>query len=207
MCKRIVSGYLLEKKLSEEVEAFAKCQNYVFLGNQIRLDGNRRWPFDCGIKINDRKILFEFDGDRHYTDGLVFYRDIQKTVLAKSEGFEVIRFPFWIQLNTETLSYYLNMKISNHEIVTTFPHGFIADKATLPSSFCVKGYQRFVQEFESLPSNIICSVLASLKYQSEKRNIPYKYIAGDIPAGITCDEVDFKKCYEYINAYEKKNDA
>lgn len=192
-----VNDYLIESKLANEIEKFSHYNNYNFIGRQIRLNSNRRWAFDFGIEIGNRKILVEFDGDLHYTNSLSFYRDIQKNEIAELEGYEVIRIPYWVQLNTQTLEYYFKVKSKYYKIETNFPHGFISKKATLPGSFCNYGFGRFTNELQDLPYNIQINVISSILYQSKIRNIPIEFIANEV---ICMNEI-YKKNIELIENY------
>ena len=65
--------------------------NYVLnkIGNKIRPD------YLC----KELKLIVEFDGYHHYLDPYVIYKDNINTELLKDLGYNVIRIPFYIQLD------------------------------------------------------------------------------------------------------------
>jgi len=117
------------------------------------------------------KIATEFDGDKHYCDIRTIKRDNDKDLLAKRIGIKVVRIPYWVQLTTETLQYFFNIR--GIEVKQDFPHGFIDKKAVLPASYCELGIERFIYEFRRLPKNVQDRITKSLKDSSEKNGIEY----------------------------------
>jgi hypothetical protein len=202
-----IIGYINEQKfvyfIHEMIKHLSVESNaFKFLGSQMRFDDNKRFAFDCGFIFNDKKYLVEFDGYRHYTDALAMYRDNQKDIIAERNGFTLVRFPYWLQLNTETFNLLFGQR-TEFRIITTYPYGFISDKAVLPCNYCCYGYKRFLNEFDKLPKSIQDEITCSLIYQSNKKELPIKYIFPD------CDNFPIKVSdyiceINFINGYPYK---
>lgn len=161
-----VEGYLVQKKLEEAIRTVTKSG---WRGREVNVPGTRyRW--DMMYELNGTSIAVEFDGDEHYRDTRKIRVDREKDKIAEQEGYSVVRFPYWVQLTTQTLQFYFGL---DAEIIQDFQHGFISIKARLPASFCELGVSRFKTELDRLPQNIRGDVLNSLRKWSEEYGIEY----------------------------------
>lgn len=167
----IITGYITQQKLSDffKLNIIPK-ENW--LGEEIKIG---KYRYDFGYIYNSVKWLVEFDGYQHYTDALQIRRDEIKTKLANDNGFVLIRFPYWLQLTTQTLKLFFNI---DGEVIQNYPHGFIDKKAVLSASFCELGIERFLDELKTLPSNIQEDVYISLHKKSIKYGHRYVYCKG-----------------------------
>ncbi|MFV0518818.1 MAG: hypothetical protein ACK5LY_00960, partial [Lachnospirales bacterium] len=80
--------------------------------------------WDHYIKIDNRKILVEFDGEQHYTKISNFINDEKYELIALQLGYEIVRIPYFIQLNTELINYFFKTKLKNTIIINSFFQGF-----------------------------------------------------------------------------------
>jgi hypothetical protein len=153
----IVDGYLNQSKLQIILSEIFGEQN-IEIEKRV-LNSRCRWDFF----IKNENIIIEFDGDSHYRDALTIMRDEYKDNIAKSLNYNIIRIPYWIQLNNETLKFYFGEKISSDiNIIQNYKHGFISNKAILPASFCELGIKRFLTELTILPKEIQIEIKNSL---------------------------------------------
>lgn len=155
----VINGHLTQKTLQSALIHFLGEKS--FLGSEMRL-GDTRKRLDMVFEINGEKLVVEFDGDLHYKESLVLKRDMEKDSVAKELGYKLVRFPYWIQLTTQTLETFFGIR---GEVCQDFPHGFISTKS-FPASFCNLGLERFFKELESLPENVREDVLFSLRERS-----------------------------------------
>ena len=114
-------------------------------------------------------LLVEFDGDEHYRHTLKIKADIEKDEAASVSGYKVVRFPYWVQLTTETLCHYFGL---DAQVVQDFPHGFIVTKI-FPASFCELGVERFRGELERLPGGVRAAVVKSLWDRAKEHGRKY----------------------------------
>src|SRR5690242_12142575 len=94
--------------------------------------------------------VVEYDGDEHYRNSLKIKADRAKDEAARTLGYQVVRFPYWVQLDTTTLRHYFGLEAEIHQ---SFPHGFITTKL-FPASFCELGIERFRSELAALPAAV-----------------------------------------------------
>lgn len=162
----MIDGYLVQKKLESVLQTIVGELSWV--GKEIRVEDTRfRW--DIVYKQNERMVAVEFDGSNHYRHSLNIKRDNEKDVIAQKSGIKVVRFPYWIQLTTETLRSYFNLDAT---IKQNFPHGFIATK-DFPASFCELGIRRFKNEYDHLSPNVQNAVANSLRDRITEYGLEY----------------------------------
>lgn len=159
-----VVGFLREARLAEIVGALAPAA----FATQFKLEG-RQFRWDIKYETDRGRYLVEYDGDEHYRNTVVIRNDAEKDRIAKANGYTSIRFPYWLQLDTFTLSYFFGLE---GHIEQTFPHGFITTKL-FPASFCEMGLQRFQREYASLPQHLQQAVLASLEQRASEYGAEY----------------------------------
>lgn len=159
-----IEGYLTQKKLGDFLRHYLEERGVLeTLETEKRVpDTRRRWDFY--YELDGKRIVVEFDGDRHYCNSMTIMSDHIKNQIAEYNCIETIRIPYFIQLNSQTFEYYFGEK---YGIETDFAHGFITTKV-FPASFCTLGLKRYESEMASLPDNITGDVKSSLKEQCDK---------------------------------------
>lgn len=161
-----INGYLLQAKLEKALKEIVGDK--AWRGSEVRLPtGRRRW--DMSYELDGTIYVVEFDGDAHYRDSLKIKIDNEKDAVAREHSIRVIRFPYWVQLTSETLAHYFGLVAT---ISQDFPHGFISTKV-FPASFCELGIERFRHEMASLPAQVKDSVIASLNHRSTEHGVDY----------------------------------
>ena len=140
-----------------------------------------KYKSDIQFNIDDKKYVVEFDGDSHYCNPDVMRRDRYKDDILFTLGFNIIRIPYWVQLNSETFEMFFKFKYPDN-ILQTYPHGFIDKKAKTPAHFCVDGIDKFntmiflmAEHNPSLVLEIIRSLSNHSKYKNMNDLIPIKY--------------------------------
>jgi len=160
-----IDGYLTESKLSKALQDLLPDH---WLGEQVPL-ANTRQRWDMAFKAEGKITVVEYDGDEHYRHSMKIKADRAKDEVARSQGWQVVRFPYWIQLDTATLAHFFSLDV---KIEQSFPHGFITTKL-FPASFCELGIERFRAELQSLPTEIREAVIASLRERVAEHGIEY----------------------------------
>lgn len=131
-------------------------------------------------RIEDIKLIVEFDGDSHFTSSNTILNDISKDYVYKNMGYNIIRIPYWIQLDDvvlwELFNDYLKKETTEwsfyEDIASEYPLGFIDKKAKLPSDYSELGLERYYELYN---------------FYSQKVDKFYKYR----------DFTLYEKCFEY----------
>lgn len=118
--------------------------------------------------LKNKKIIIEYDGPTHYTQTNIILKDEIKDMIYKTLNYEIIRIPYFIQLNQEILYKYFN--ISDPVVYTSYPHGFIHPNVILPEDFCFKGLIKFFKNIKFF--NVEKEIKQNLNKNS-KVNIKY----------------------------------
>jgi transposase-like protein len=122
------------------------------------------------VRIDDLKLIVEFDGFRHYTKAEVIYSDRLKERIYKQAGYKIIRIPYFVQMDSELVSYYFKDYISDLRPYNDYPHGFIDNAVIWPSDFCIDGIDVFINDL------LILSRYCPLAFKSIIDNIQDKII-------------------------------
>src|SRR5262245_54359863 len=97
-----IDGYLIESKLAAALQRIVPDG---WLGDQVHVDGSRyRW--DMSYQIDGTVSVVEYDGDEHYRHSMKIKADRAKDEIARTNGYKVVRFPYWIQLDSLSLKHY-----------------------------------------------------------------------------------------------------
>ncbi len=135
-----IEGFLLQRKLDS---ALRQIVGKSWFGTEVKVEGARyRW--DMAYTRSGQTVVVEFDGDEHYRDTRKIRVDRIKDEIASENGYSVVRFPYWVQLTTETLWHYFGLQAN---VIQDFAHGFIDRRAKLPASFCELGIDRFKESW------------------------------------------------------------
>jgi hypothetical protein len=186
-----LTEYITEKTLGNILVAWAGEENVKF---QPMLTGTRM-RHDFEVKKDGVTYSVEFNGDSHYRDPSVIYRDWVKEEISKNFGRKVVQIPYFIQLNTETFKIFFD---ADFEIETTYPHGFVATKM-LPASFCPLGYNRALADLQKMPASVQADVMASLKIKAEKLGDPWVYHINHIDLPETNERISWGEFVKRAN--------
>lgn len=114
-----------------------------------------------------KKLVVEFDGYQHYTQSKVILSDSSKTKLLTDAGYKVVRWPYFVQLDSRSVYEYFGLDL---DIEQKYPHGFIDSKCVLPADFCIAGHHRFLNDlrnfktYMSIGKEIFASLQTKLDY-------------------------------------------
>lgn len=160
-----IDGYLTEAKLAKGLKEIVPDG---WLGDQVPVaDTKHRW--DMSLRIGGEIFVVEYDGDEHYRHSIKIKADRAKDEIARAHGWRVIRFPYWVQLDSLTLKHYFGLEAV---IEQSFPHGFITTKL-FPASFCELGIERFRAELAALPGAVRDAVISSLRERIIEHGLQY----------------------------------
>ena len=181
--------------------------NWEYVSQEYKIDQKyngkslKRKAWDYFIKINGRKILVEFDGSQHYSEINRLRRDEGYQQIAEALGFEVIRIPYFIQLDTKLIEYYFHVELKNTIVEHSFLQGFRVNgrelipefkdtkaekfrntlkyKCDLQTNFNQLGLNRFESEMMDLSSHgfneIVSEIKESLECRANDWGWPMKY--------------------------------
>lgn len=96
--------------------------------------------------IPKHKLIVEYDGPHHYTSSEAILRDDKKDQSAESLGIKVLRVPYFIQLDFDTLLQFIgdDDNLGNlSDFYLYYPDGFVHPECVLPADFCEAGIDKF----------------------------------------------------------------
>jgi hypothetical protein len=154
---------LIITKLSEEV--LGSVLEYTYLGATIK--GQRRIKvldktmiIDYEVKCEGQVLYFEFDGPTHYTSSATQVRDRLLAEYCDIEGIQLVRIPYFIQVNYCTQGYLL--PLSTGEVFSEYTPGFHDPKIVYPGNYNSYGWTLFIEQLESYDSNTKQRIIDSL---------------------------------------------
>jgi hypothetical protein len=166
MTEIAIEGYLTQPKLAA---ALKQVVGESWIGEEVAVAAGSRRKWDMAYRSAGGTVVVEYDGDPHYWNSIRMKIDREKDKAAADLGYRVVRFPYWIQLTSETLRHFFGLSA---EIRQDFPHGFITTKI-FPASFCEMGVERFVRELRDLPSGVRLAVVQSLRDRAQEHGVEY----------------------------------
>jgi hypothetical protein len=166
MTEIAIEGYLTQPKLAA---ALKQVVGERWIGEEVAVAAGSRRKWDMAYHPAGGMVVVEYDGDPHYCNTIRIKADREKDCAAADLGYKVVRFPYWIQLTSDTLGHYFSLTA---EIKQDFPHGFITTKI-FPASFCEMGVERFGLELQNLPTGVRLAVVQSLRDRAQEHGIEY----------------------------------
>ncbi len=133
----------MDKKYLTERALVDKLSNYI--DKDLIIHNKKFLSYRPDIRVDSLKLIIEFDGYRHYNNSNIIIKDYQKDIDYKTNGYRIVRIPYFIQWCNELVTDILNKQVTN--IIQEYPHGFIDEKAMLPADFCWLGIQRFKEDW------------------------------------------------------------
>ena len=168
-------NYLTEDSLEEFLKQI--YPNKEIIRNKIVPNSNLKSRLD--FRIEEEKLIVEFDGYRHYNSYETQLRDEIKYHHYTYMGYKVIRIPYFIQLSIEVILKLFDIHLPDFE--QKYPHGFIDKKALTPLDFNYKGLLKFRDDLIIFEKEITEDILYSLVNTPEKRgNFHFYYKIFDI---------------------------
>lgn len=169
--------WLTENTLGDKLSILFK--NATIQHNKaISINGKKYIP-DYMIEYNHKKIIVEFDGFQHYTNGIQVYKDICRKITFNNNDYIFISIPYYYQLTSAIIKYLFKNILDNYDnndLSDGFPCGFIHPKATLPCMYCNSGLERFTRELKDLTENglrqEINDIYTSISSRATLLNIP-----------------------------------
>ena len=143
---------IAEKEIKEILKKISYSETLSeqgWLGGELKLP-NLEQGWEIAFKYGEQIFVVEYDDDKHYRNTLTIKADLEKDRISKELGYEIIRVPYWIAMDTIMVEYYFGIEF---DVETTNKHGFTEDDL-FPASFCEKGIERFNQEYDELPNKV-----------------------------------------------------
>ena len=149
-------GYLTEAKLGVLLEDSFKAS---FIHNKCFIGKTRP-----DYRNDELKLIVEFDGWQHYTKASQVLADQEKDKAEMSLGYNVIRWPWFVQWSSETVKHFLGIDVIVKQV---YPHGFNDKTCVLPADFCELGIKKFKKDLASLDGNVKDCIVSSLIAKAE----------------------------------------
>lgn len=160
-----IESYLTETKLAGAIQQLVSDG---WAGGQVSRPSSRR-RFDTAFRASGETALVEYDGDERYRDSLKIKADRQEDAIATANGFQLVRVPYWVQLDNVTSRHWFGREA---DIVQSFPHGFITTKF-FPPSYCELGIGKFRRGLELSLAAVRAAVVASLRDRVADYGVEY----------------------------------
>jgi hypothetical protein len=159
-----------------------KCLSEIFTGSEIThnkcIKGLNKLRPDYFIE--DKNIVVEFHGPRHFKEIVCINNDFNKRNLCKSLDIHMIEIPYFIQLDYNMCDYYFkNYSTSYFDFNNGFPHGFIHPKCVLPYDFNKYGMDLFnniIMNLSVSHNYIVESIFKSIRIRSSLLKLDSSYI-------------------------------
>lgn len=152
-------------------------------------EGVKKFNFRPDFCCHELKMCVEFDGADHYTKVNVIRADNNKDNILKDIGYTVIRVPYFLQLDKDSIEYLFDLDI---DFNYNFKHGFVSKNVTLPASFCEQGIWKFKDFIFKLKTdgyeNILSQIEGSLQDKVNSLGLPEgEAILNVIPTSMILD--------------------
>jgi len=103
------------------------------------------------FRIEDLKLIIEFNGKFHYTNPDIILKDIKKKRVYEDMGYVVKTIPYWIQLRNDVI-YSIFKDVIDIDLFllkdyNLYKCGFIDKNCPLPASFCYLGLIEVKREY------------------------------------------------------------
>ena len=144
--KEELKTFLIKNKKHFLNEFFLRFYlKYIFYEHEIIFNKNyKNTKIRPDAIIHDKKLIIEYDGPTHYTNNETILKDIKKDLFFKTEGYSVIRIPFFIEFGLEEMK--LLFGNVDEDICSIYSSGFIHENVVLPSNFVERGINRFLKD-------------------------------------------------------------
>lgn len=109
------------------------------------------------------KIIVEFDGLPHYQNPDVILKDDKNTAIYTSNGYKVIRIPYFIQLTNQTVKELFDVNANENLFNVNFPSLGGEGMRHNPSYLCPEGLKRMAREFHRFPDQYEINIQALRK--------------------------------------------
>jgi very-short-patch-repair endonuclease len=197
--KALRKPYLTE----ESLEVFLKERFPDFEVIHDRIVPGSKCKFRPDYRIEEIKLIVEFDGPRHYTQAKIILDDTGKDVIYEDLGYQVIRIPYFVQLTKPIIKKLFEGLLKDYSTFKNYPHGFISKTAILPCDFCEIGLKRFKKDITTTFEFIQDEILDSLEKRPKKDNF-YMYAwppslfqsryPEDPDSKCNCEKCKFERC-------------
>ena len=162
-------NYLTEDSLEEFLKQI--YPNKEIIRNKTVPNSNCKSRPD--FRIEEEKLIVEFDGYRHYNSFETQSRDELKYHQYTYMGYKIIRIPYFIQLSSESIFKLFGIHLPDFE--QKYPHGFIDKRALTPLDFNYKGLLKFRDDLIIFEKEIAEDILYSLVNTLIKRDKFHHY--------------------------------
>lgn len=112
------------------------------------------------------RIIVEFDGLQHYNNPDNIEKDIENTAFYESQGYKVVRIPYFIQLTRETINKMFGVDVG----VDMFPNNIASlnyNNKNTPAYLCPSGIERMAMELMKYPEQLDVNIG---KMQNDEKN-------------------------------------
>lgn len=130
--------YLTEERLGKILKIIFR--GYEWIHDEKFQANGETYNFRPDYCCHELQMCIEFDGPDHFTKASVIQADIKKDQIIEWNGYDIIRVPYFVQLNSAGIKYFFNFDI---DFDYNFRHGFVSRNVSLPANFCEQGIWKF----------------------------------------------------------------
>lgn len=117
--------------------------------NLLDLDGRSK-RLRPDYRSEELKLIVEFDGLPHYQDPDVIRKDHNSYKLYESNGYKLIRIPYFIQLTNSVVEKLFDRVCNVALFDNSIPSLGLSSKCT-PAYLCIDGIKRMAEEYKKFP--------------------------------------------------------
>lgn len=133
------------------------------------MNGKKKSRIRPDFRNEKRKLIIEFDGLQHYTKPDNILRDEQHTEIYTTNGYEVVRIPYFIQLTKEVVTDLFGIEVSIPLFDVSIPSIAIEWHNT-PAYLCPAGIDRMAKEYHRFPQQYEVNLKNLEKCRSDIRS-------------------------------------
>lgn len=124
----------------------------------FKTKSGKRMIVDYYMEFAGKQFAFEFDGPTHFNRTKTQMRDLQLSEYCSENDVVLIRIPYFIQIDDDTICWLFGRDFANHhdllgKVESSYPHGFIDKECVLPGDYNAFGVKLFLDICDSLISS------------------------------------------------------
>ena len=101
--------YLTQAKLSYYLKKIVGSE---WIENEVIISNYSGFKWDVAFHHKSGIFVVDYDGPEHYRNTVRIKADQEKDVVAKDLVYKIVRFPYWLQLDSITLRHFFDLEIS-----------------------------------------------------------------------------------------------
>ena len=136
---------------------------------------NGRKRYEPDVHSDDKKLIFEYEGPKHYGDVWKIQKDNERKKWFQQKGYNFHRWPYYCQLTKDVAKYFFKDAFTEKKYIRALKDIYDSDEEKnilapgfhvtphIPANFSHAGSNRFFEELDALPYSLKIQVINSLK--------------------------------------------